>query len=58
MKLHQDWSQRYMKDCRLTFEEHHLNNEWFNKMLYMLKDDGQLCVPFLKKSFNKRGEEL
>jgi hypothetical protein len=47
-----------MKDCQLTFEEHHLNNEWFNNMLTMLKPDGQLYVPFLNKSFNKLGEEI
>ena len=47
-----------MKDCQLTFEEHHMNNEWFNNMLSMLKDDGVLYVPFLDKEFNKKGEEI
>ena len=47
-----------MKDCKLTFEEHHMNNEWFNATLGMLKDDGELYVPFLDKSFNKSGEEV
>ena len=42
MAYHQDWSQSYMKDYQLTFEEHHLNNEWFNKMLSMLKPDGTI----------------
>ena len=55
---HQDWSQTYMKGYQLTFEEHHMNNEWFNNMLSMLKDDGQLYVPFLDKSFNKQGQEI
>ena len=58
MAYHHDWSQSYMKDCQLTFEEHHMNNEWFNNMLSMLKDDGQLYVPFLDKSFNKQGQEI
>ena len=35
-----------------------MNNEWFNNMLSMLKDDGQLYVPFLDKSFNKQGQEI
>ena len=58
MAYHHDWSQSYMKDYQLTFEEHHLNNEWFNNMLSMLKPDGQLYVPYLNKSFNKLGEEV
>jgi len=52
------WSQSYMKDYQLTFEEHHLNNEWFNNMLAMLKPDGELYVPLINKSFNKLGEEI
>ena len=52
------WSQSYMKGYQLTFEEHHLNNEWFNNMLAMLKPDGVLYVPILNKHFNKLGEEL
>ena len=35
-----------------------MNNEWFNNMLRMLKDDGVLYVPFLDKEFNKKGEEI
>jgi len=58
MAYHHEWSQSYMKDCQLTFEEHHLNNEWFNSMLNMLKPEGQLYVPYLDKSFNKLGEEV
>ena len=50
------WSQSYIKG--LTFEEHHVNNEWFNSMLYMLKPDGELYVPMLNKSFNKSGQEV
>jgi len=46
-----------MKDYRLTFEEHHLNNEWFNNMLARLTDNGKLYVPLINKSFNKLGEE-
>ena len=58
MAYHHEWSQSYLKDYRLTFEEHHMNNEWFNNMLTMLKDDGELYVPMLDKSFNKSGEEV
>ena len=56
MAYHHEWSQSYIKG--LTFEEHHMNNEWFNNMLAMLKDDGELYVPMLDKSFNKSGEEV
>ena len=56
MAYHHEWSQSYIKG--LTFEEHHVNNEWFNNMLTMLKDDGVLIVPLLNKSFNKSGEEV
>ena len=56
MAYHHEWSQSYIKG--LTFEEHHVNNEWFNNMLAMLKDDGELYVPMLEKSFNKSGEEV
>ena len=58
MAYHHEWSQSYMKDYQLTFEEHHLNNEWFNNMLAMLKPDGTLIVPLINKSFNKLGEEI
>jgi len=58
MTYHHSWSQTYIKDCQLTWEEHHLNNEWFNNMIAMLKEDGVLYVPYLNKSFNKQGEEL
>ena len=58
MAYHQDWSQSYMKDYKLTFEEHHLNNEWFNNMLALLKPNGKLFVPLINKSFNKLGEEI
>ena len=56
MAYHHEWSQSYIKG--LTFAEHHMNNEWFNSMLSMLKDDGELYVPLLDKSFNKLGEEV
>ena len=58
MTYHQSWSQSYMKEYRLTFEEHHLNNEWFNNTLAMLKPNGKLYVPLIDKTFNKLGEEL
>ncbi len=58
MTYHQSWSQSYMKEYRLTFEEHHLNNEWFNNMLAMLKPNGKLYVPLIDKTFNKLGEEI
>ena len=58
MAYHQDWSQSYMKDYQLTFEEHHLNNEWFNNMLARLKPKGILIVPLINKQFNKLGEEI
>ena len=58
MTYHQSWSQSYMKEYRLTFEEHHLNNEWFNNMLSMLKPNGKLYDPLIDKTFNKLGEEI
>ena len=38
MAYHHEWSQSYMKDYQLTFEEHHMNNEWFNNMINRLTD--------------------
>ena len=58
MAYHHEWSQSYMKDYQLTFEEHHLNNEWFNNMLALLKPNGKLFVPLINKTFNKLGEEV
>ena len=58
MTYHHSWSQTYLKGYQLTWEEHHYNNEWFNNMLSMLKDDGVLYVPVLDKEFNKKGEEI
>jgi len=58
MAYHHEWSQSYMKDYQLTFEEHHLNNEWFNNMLNRLTPEGQLYVPLIDKSFNKSGDEI
>tara|TARA_B100001093_G_scaffold18498_1_gene16812 strand:- start:646 stop:822 length:177 start_codon:yes stop_codon:yes gene_type:complete len=58
MAYHHEWSQSYMKDYQLTFEEHHLNNEWFNNMLARLKPNGTLIVPLINKQFNKLGEEI
>ena len=47
-----------MKDYQLTFEEHHMNNEWFNNMIGRLTPTGQLYVPLIDKSFNRLGEEI
>ena len=58
MAYHHEWSQSYMKDYQLTFEEHHMNNEWFNSMINRLTPTGQLYVPLINKSFNKLGEEI
>ena len=56
MATYQQWSQSYFPD--LTPEKHETNNNWFELMLYFLKDDGELYVPILNKSFNKLGEQL
>ena len=58
MAYHHEWSQSYLEDYNLSSEEHHLNNEWFNNMLSMLKPDGTLIVPLINKKFNKLGEEV
>ena len=58
MAYHHEWSQSYLKGYQLTWEEHHLNNEWFNNTIAMLKPEGQLYVPLLNKSFNRLGEEV
>ena len=58
MAYHHEWSQSYMKDYQLTFEEHHMNNEWFNNMIGRLTPTGQLYVPLIDKSFNRLGEEI
>ena len=58
MAYHHEWSQSYMKDYQLTFEEHHLNNEWFNNMINRLTPEGQLYVPLINKTFNRLGEEV
>ena len=50
------FSQKYYS--HLDEFQHQYNDIWFNKMLTMLKDDGQLYVPDLNKSFNKLGEEI
>ena len=56
MATYSQWSQSYFTD--LTSEQHNVNNQWFQLMRTMLKDDGELYVPCLNKSFNKLGEEL
>ena len=67
MATYQQWSQSYFVNdtsrndivvANLTPEQHETNNEWFKSMLSMLKDDGELYVPCLNKSFNKLGEEI
>ena len=50
------WSQTYFTS--LTPEKHETNNNWFELMLYFLKEDGVLYVTCLDKSFNKLGEEI
>ena len=61
------WSQTYFVNdttrsdivtANLTPEKHETNNNWFELMLYFLKEDGVLYVPCLDKSFNKLGEEV
>ena len=56
MATYTQWSQSYFDD--LTLKEHIINNQWFDNMLSMLKDDGILYVPILDKEFNKLGEEI
>ena len=55
MANYSQWSQSYFPG--LTSEKHETNNNWFELMLTMLKDDGELYVPILNKTFNKLGEE-
>ena len=50
------FSAKYFPDLN-EFEQQY-NDIWFNKMLNMLTDSGQLYVPILNKSFNKSGEEI
>ena len=42
----------------LTLEQHIVNNNWLLNTLSMLKEDGELYVPCLNKSFNRLGEEI
>ena len=51
-----NWSQTYFTN--LTIKEHLVNNEWLMNTLSMLKEDGELYVPCLNKSFNRLGEEV
>ena len=51
-----NWSQTYFTN--LTLEQHIVNNEWLMNTLTMLKEDGELYVPCLNKSFNRLGEEI
>ena len=50
------FSQKYYS--HLDEFQQQVSDMWFNKMLTMLSDDGQLYVPDLNKSFNKLGEEI
>ena len=50
------FSQKYYS--HLDEFQQQINDMWFNKMLTMLSDEGQLYVPDLNKSFNKLGEEI
>ena len=55
-KDNMSWSKKYYKG--LTNTQHKINDAWFKNMLNYLKDTGILYVPNLKKSFNKKGEEI
>ena len=50
------WSKKYYKG--LTKFQHRANDIWFKNMLSLLKKDGILFVPNIKKSFNKKGKEI
>jgi len=50
------FSAKYFPDLN-EFEQQY-NDIWFNNMLNMLTDSGQLYVPILNKTFNKLGEEI
>ena len=50
------FSEKYFPDLN-EFEQQY-NDIWFNNMLNMLTDSGQLYVPILNKTFNKLGEEI
>ena len=50
------FSEKYFPD--LNEFEHQYNDIWFNNMLNMLTEKGQIYVPILNKSFNKLGEEI
>ena len=49
------WSQKYYD---LPQECHDVNNEWFDNIRTLMKEDGVLHVPDINKSFNKQGEEI
>ena len=52
----QSFSAKYFPDLN-EFEQQY-NDIWFNNILNMLTEKGQLYVPILNKSFNKLGEEI
>ena len=65
--FYSNWSQTYFVNdtsrndivtADLTPEQHEINNNWLLNTLSMLKEDGELYVPCLNKSFNRLGEEV
>ena len=51
-----NWSSNYYEG--LNDFQHQANDVWFYRMRQLLKDDGQIYVPNLNKSFNKLGQEV
>ena len=51
-----NWSSNYYEG--LDEFQHQANDIWFHQMRQQLKDDGQIYVPNLNKSFNKLGQEV
>ena len=65
--FYSNWAQTYFVNdtsrndivtADLTPEQHEINNNWLLNTLSMLKEDGELYVPCLNKSFNRLGEEV
>ena len=51
-----NWASNYYEG--LDEFQHQANDIWFYQMRQQLKDDGQIYVPNLNKSFNKLGQEV
>ena len=51
-----NWSSNYYEG--IDEFQHQTNDMWFYRMRQQLKDDGQIYVPNLNKSFNKLGQEV